>query len=56
MLQIDIYKMRKLSVTGVDIYKLAPELFNTEHAEYEYQRQGGLLDFYIPEFEKTKTL
>ena len=40
---------------GIDVNKLAPDLFDSDQTEYSYaQKQGGILDFYIPDFEKMK--
>jgi hypothetical protein len=36
MMNLDISKMRRLSQSGIDISKLAPNLFDNEHNEYAF--------------------
>ena len=55
MMNLDIAKMRRLSLSGIDVSKLAPNLFDNEHSEYAFaQKQGGTLDWYLPDFDKSK--
>lgn len=39
---------------GVDISKLAPNLFDNDHEGSFLNKQGGILDWYVPDFEKMK--
>lgn len=54
-MNLDVLKMRRLSQSGIDINKMAPNLFDSDHTEYQFnQKQGGVLDWFIPEYEKPK--
>src|SRR3569833_4653780 len=55
MMNFDDYKMRRLTQNGIDINKLAPQLFDEDHSDYSFtQKQGGTLDWYMIEHEKVK--
>ncbi len=54
-MNLDIQKMKRLALSGIDINKLAPTLFENEHNEYSFaQKQGAILDWYLPDFDKVK--
>ena len=36
MMNLDIQKMKRLSMSGIDVSKLAPNLFDNEHSEYAF--------------------
>ena len=45
--------MRRLSLSGIDINKLAPSLFESDHNDYS-QKQVSIIDWYLPDFDKIK--
>lgn len=50
VLNLDIQKMRRLSTSGIDINKLAPAIFDDQGENNFNQKQGAILDWYLPDF------
>ena len=56
-MNLDIQKMRRLSLSGIDINKLAPSLFDNDHGDQNFtQKAGANLEWYLTDFEKVKKL
>lgn len=39
MMNLDIQKMKRMSLSGIDINKLAPNLFDNEHSDYAFAQK-----------------
>ncbi len=56
-MNLDLQKMKRLSYSGIDINKLAPQLFEKDLNDQSFtQKSGGILDWYLPDFDKSKRL
>lgn len=58
VLNLDIQKMRRLNTSGIDINQLAPAIFDANDENSFNQKQGAILDWYMPDFtggKKKKT-
>ena len=56
MMNLDLAKMRKLLMYGIDMNHLAPNLFNNEMDSQFLSKQGGMINFRVPDFDKKKKL
>jgi hypothetical protein len=54
VLNLDIQKMRRLNASGIDINKLAPAVFEDGGEGGFTQKQGAILDWFIPDFSGKK--
>lgn len=54
VLNLDIQKMRRLNASGIDINKLAPAVFEDGGEGGFSQKQGAILDWFIPDFSGKK--
>ena len=47
--------MRRLSQSGIDINRLAPSLFESDHGDLNFtQKAGANLEWYLPDFDRAK--
>ena len=54
LMNLDIHSVKKLSLSGLEINVLAPDLFDSDVDSAYLTKQGSPIDWRVPDFEKKK--
>ncbi len=49
-MNLDINRMRRITMNGYDLHRIAPELFTGEELYSQNTKQGQIIEWSIPKF------